>query len=58
MPDDTQKQTNRIARYIPLLQWVSQYDRGWLRFDLIYGLTVAAMVVATVTRWLALSMPS
>ena len=58
MPDDTQKQTNRIARYIPLLEWVPQYDRGWLRLDLIDGLTVAAMVVATVTRWLALSIPS
>ena len=33
------------ARFIPLLQWAPQYERGWLRFDLIAGLTVAALVI-------------
>jgi SulP family sulfate permease len=33
------------ARFIPLLQWAPQYDRGWLRADLIAGLTVTALVV-------------
>lgn len=34
-----------IARILPILQWARQYDRAWLRPDLIAGLTVAALVV-------------
>jgi MFS superfamily sulfate permease-like transporter len=34
-----------IARFVPILQWASQYDRQWLRPDLIAGLTVTALVV-------------
>ena len=34
-----------MARLIPLLQWAPQYERGWLRPDLIAGLTVTALVV-------------
>jgi SulP family sulfate permease len=34
-----------IARLIPMLQWAPQYERSWLRPDLIAGLTVAALVV-------------
>ena len=46
----TTKQTKQtepsgIARLIPMLQWLPQYDRSWLRPDLIAGLTVAALVV-------------
>ena len=36
---------NRLARFIPLLQWAPQYQRSWLRPDLIAGLTVTALVV-------------
>ena len=36
---------NRLARFIPLLQWAPQYQRQWLRADLIAGLTVTALVV-------------
>ena len=39
------KQPSWAARFIPLLQWAPQYNKGWLRFDLIAGLTVAALVV-------------
>lgn len=34
-----------LARFIPLLQWAPKYERGWRRFDLIAGLTVAALVI-------------
>ena len=34
-----------MARFIPLLGWAPEYERDWLRFDLIAGLTVAALVV-------------
>jgi len=40
-----QKKSNWLTRFIPLFQWLPQYEKGWLRFDLIAGLTVAALVV-------------
>ncbi|MFC2030152.1 SulP family inorganic anion transporter, partial [Chloroflexota bacterium] len=40
-----QKEPNRLACFIPLLQWAPKYERGWLRADLIAGLTVTALVV-------------
>ena len=39
------QEPSRMARLIPLLQWAPQYERGWLRPDLIAGLTVTALVV-------------
>ena len=40
-----QQQLSWLTRIIPLLQWAPGYQREWLRFDLIAGLTVAALVV-------------
>lgn len=37
--------TGRLARWIPLLQWLPSYQRSWLRGDVIAGLTVWALVV-------------
>jgi high affinity sulfate transporter 1 len=39
------KGPGRLGRLIPLLQWAPLYERGWLRPDLIAGLTVTALVV-------------
>ena len=39
-----QKEPSLLIRLIPMLQWFPQYESGWLRFDLIAGLTVAALV--------------
>ena len=44
-PRTDRKGLNRLARFIPLLNWAPQYERGWLRPDLIAGLTVTALVV-------------
>ena len=33
------------AKYIPILNWLPQYQRGWLRIDLVAGLTASAMVI-------------
>jgi SulP family sulfate permease len=30
---------------VPILGWIRTYDRGWLRGDLIAGVTVAALIV-------------
>ena len=40
-----QEKPGTLARLLPILQWAPQYERGWLRPDLIAGLTVAALVV-------------
>ena len=34
-----------LARYFPILQWLPAYQRGWLRFDLIAGLTILALLI-------------
>src|SRR6478672_4649927 len=35
----------RRSSLFPLLGWIRSYDRGWLRGDLIAGVTVAALIV-------------
>ena len=30
---------------LPILQWLPQYERSWLRFDLIAGITLAAYAI-------------
>src|ERR1700759_4525218 len=32
-------------RFIPMAGWIRSYQRGWLRGDLIAGVTVAALIV-------------
>ena len=34
-----------LARFLPILGWIRNYDRSWLRGDIIAGLTVAALVI-------------
>jgi len=34
-----------IRRYIPILAWLPQYQAKWLRFDIIAGLTIMALLV-------------
>jgi sulfate permease, SulP family len=34
-----------IRRFVPILQWLPNYDRGWLRFDVIAGATVWGLLV-------------
>jgi len=33
------------ARWIPALQWLRHYDKGWLRGDLVAGITLAAYLL-------------
>ena len=35
----------RLWRFIPILNWLPKYDRGWLTFDIIAGLTLWGLVV-------------
>lgn len=36
---------SRLAGLLPIVAWMRTYDRGWLRGDLIAGLTVLALIV-------------
>ncbi len=36
-----------ISRYLPVLNWLPNYDRAWLKGDLIAGLSVWALMVPT-----------
>ena len=35
----------RVIDLVPVLRWLPAYDRKWLRFDLIAGLTLAAFAI-------------
>src|SRR5512135_1076519 len=43
MPD--KPSAPRLTRFIPILAWLPRYDRAWLRFDVIAGLTLWGLVV-------------
>jgi sulfate permease, SulP family len=36
---------NRLARVIPILDWLPKYNRSWLKFDLVAGLTLAMFAI-------------
>ena len=36
---------HRSRRFSILPKWVSEYERGWLRLDVVAGLTSAAVVI-------------
>jgi sulfate permease, SulP family len=40
-----QAQPNLLSRYFPILTWLPNYQRLWLRTDLIAGLTVVALLI-------------
>jgi high affinity sulfate transporter 1 len=42
---ETPKSSNRFASFIPILSWLPRYDRSWLRFDILAGLTLWGLVV-------------
>ena len=43
--DNGKQRPNPLARYLPILGWLAQYDRGWLRADVIAGLTIVALLI-------------
>jgi MFS superfamily sulfate permease-like transporter len=34
-----------MSRYLPILFWLPNYSSGWLRSDLVAGLTTAALAI-------------
>ncbi len=41
----TAKTRGLLSRYLPILSWLPSYQRSWLRFDVIAGATVWAVIV-------------
>ena len=41
----SEEATGRLVRLLPIVGWLRTYDRGWLRGDVIAGVTVAALIV-------------
>ena len=41
----TDKRSSGITRLVPILSWLPHYDRSWLTFDIIAGLTLWGLVV-------------
>ena len=37
--------TGLLAQRIPALAWLPRYDRGWLRADVLAGVTTASVIV-------------
>ncbi len=44
-PHDSFEKPTLLARWIPALRWLRSYQKGWLRFDVIAGLTTSAVVI-------------
>jgi hypothetical protein len=41
----SQMQTKTLARFLPIIRWLPNYQRAWLGTDLIAGLTVVALLI-------------
>jgi high affinity sulfate transporter 1 len=44
-----------IRKYLPVLSWLPGYPAGWLRFDLVAGLTAAAVVIPQAMAYAAIA---
>lgn len=44
-PDQEARTGAGLTRFVPLFSWLPDYDRSWLRFDIIAGLTLWGLVV-------------
>jgi len=44
-----------LAKYVPILGWLPEYPRAWLRYDLVAGLTAAAVVIPQAMAYASLA---
>ena len=44
-----------LSRFLPILNWLPNYDRSWLKGDLIAGLSVWALMVPTSLGYASIS---
>ena len=53
--DDERAWQNRIRSALPVITWLPQYQRSWLRSDLVAGLTLAAYAVPVSVAYASLA---
>ena len=39
------RQPTRVERFVPALGWLREYQRDWLRGDVVAGLTAGGVVI-------------
>lgn len=44
-----------LAKYVPILGWLPKYPPDWLRYDLVAGLTAAAVVIPQVMAYASIA---
>ena len=44
-----------LAKYVPIAGWLPRYQPAWLRFDLVAGLTAAAVVIPQAMAYAAIA---
>lgn len=47
--------TSAIYRFVPILAWLPRYDRSWLRFDVIAGVTVWGLLIPEMIAYASLA---
>ena len=53
--DDEHAWRSRIRSALPVITWLPQYQRSWLRSDLVAGLTLAAYAVPVSVAYASLA---
>jgi sulfate permease, SulP family len=53
--DDGNDEPSGIARFLPIAMWLPNYDRAWLRADVIAGLSVWALMVPSTMGYATIS---
>ena len=53
--DDGNDGPSGIARFLPIVMWLPNYDRAWLRADVIAGLSVWALMVPSTMGYATIS---
>lgn len=46
---------NRFVKILPMMEWLQTYRKEWLRFDLVAGLTTAAVVIPKAMAYAAIA---
>ena len=46
---------NRLSKILPMMEWLPSYRKEWLRFDVVAGLTTAAVVIPKAMAYAAIA---
>jgi len=52
---DTKNVLQRLGKIFPIMEWLPSYRKEWLRFDLVAGLTTAAVIIPKAMAYAAIA---